>query len=343
MQTPSQRAEMPSTMSQAEILDYLYEHRLLSVKQAQLTPLAGGVSSDIMLVEEGTNKFVVKRSLEKLRVADDWHCSTARNITECEAIRYASRLFPANVPRILHADSERRLFVMEYFGSDFSPWKSQLLDGIVDLSIAEVIGKLLAKMHTASWRADDVRKRFDTGADFFALRIEPYLLTTGLRHPTLKQIYQNEADRIQSTALALVHGDWSAKNFLVSKDRVVILDWEAAWFGDPAFDAAFFLNLIYLKSLFRSDKFEKFMDLTRVFRTVYGRQMYRYDSQLESRILSLTLMLMLARIDGKSPVEYITSQADKDLVRSFTRKALLDEVDNWGEVDRRWQQSVKER
>jgi 5-methylthioribose kinase len=316
---------------------------LLCGNQAQLTPLAGGVSSDIMLVEEGARKSVLKRSLEKLRVEDDWRCSTARNITECEAIRYASGLFPDNLPRILHADSERRLFVMEYFGSEFSPWKSQLLDGIVDLNVAESIGTLLAKMHTASWRADDVRRRFDTGANFFALRIEPYLLTTSQHHPELKQIYQNEADRLQRTALALVHGDWSAKNFLVSKDRVVILDWEVAWFGDPAFDAAFFLTLVYLKSLFRSDKFEEFIDLTRVFRSVYGQQMYQHDSQLEQRIIRLTLMLMLARIDGKSPVEYITSEADKHLVRSFTRQALLDDLDNWGEVDRRWQQSVKER
>ena len=101
--------EMSRPMSHAEIVNYLYEHGLISGKQAQLTPLAGGVSSDIMLVEEGTTRFVLKRSLEKLRVSDDWHCSTARNVTECEAIRYARQLFPANVPRILHADSENRL------------------------------------------------------------------------------------------------------------------------------------------------------------------------------------------------------------------------------------------
>ena len=170
-------------MSHADIIDYLCEHGLISGIQARLTPLVGGVSSDIILVEDGTKRFVLKRSLEKLRVQDEWHCSTARNITECEAIRYASRLFPANVPRILHADSERRLFVMEYFGGEFSPWKTQLLDGIVDLRIADNIAELLAKMHAASWLAGDVQQRFDTGADFFALRVEPYLLTTGDRHP----------------------------------------------------------------------------------------------------------------------------------------------------------------
>ena len=301
---------MRATMSHAELIDYLRENGLLSGDQVRLTPIAGGVSSDIMLVEEDIKKFVLKRSLEKLRVDDDWHCSTARNITEYEAIRYASQLFPENVPRILHADPEHRLFVMEYFGCEFVPWKSQLLKGVVDLQVGEKIGKLLAEVHTASWLAADVRQRFDSWADFFALRVEPYLLTTGERHPELTQLFQNEADRILRTSLALVHGDWSAKNFLVSDSRVIILDWEAAWFGDPAFDAAFFLNLIYLKSLLHRRQLDQYFDLMRVFRSAYGRQVYQLDGQLERRILRLTLMLMLARIDGKH------SRRDSSVLRS---------------------------
>lgn len=328
-------------MNHDELVDYCRQHGLLTGNRARLTPLAGGVSSDIMLVEQDSRQFVLKRSLEKLRVEDDWRCSTARNISECEAIRYASRLFPENVPRILHADAEQRLFIMEYFGSEFTPWKTRLLKGDIDLQVGEKIGALLARLHGSSWLAPGLRKQFNTGADFFALRIEPYLLTTGQRHPQLKPLFQQEAERIQRTSLALVHGDWSAKNFLVSEDRLIILDWEVAWFGDPAFDAAFFLNLIYLKSLLNSGQLHQYFELMSVFRAAYGQQLYQLDEQLERRILRLTLMLMLARIDGKSRAEYITSDADKNLVRAFTRHALLDGIDCWQEVDRRWQQAVK--
>lgn len=329
---------MPPTMSHTQLIDYLREHGLLPGKHTRLTPLTGGVSSDIVLVEEGHTKCVLKRSLEKLRVADDWHCSTTRNITECEAICYASELFHDNVPRILHSDAENRLFVMEYFDNEYKPWKSQLLKGNIDLQVAEKIGTLLAELHASSWLAAEVRQRFDTGADFFALRIEPYLLTTGNRHPDLEQLFKDEADRLQSTALALVHGDWSSKNFLVSNQRVIILDWEVAWFGDPAFDAAFFLNLIYLKSLINRDQLDQYIDLMEVFRAAYGSRVYPLDDRLEQRIVRLTLMLMLARIDGKSRVDYITSEVHKDLVRSFTRQALLDDVDNWDEFDHRWRE-----
>jgi hypothetical protein len=185
----------------------------------------------------------------------------------------------------------------------------------------------------------DLCRRFDTGAEFFALRIEPYLLTTGRKHPRLQHFFQAEADRLQSTSLALVHGDWSAKNMLVSPDRLVILDWEVAWFGDPAFDSAFFLNLLYLKSLLNRRWAAQYVKLMQLFRETYRGHMAHFDAELDRRIVHLTLLLMLARIDGKSPVEYITMEADKDFVRTFVGQMLIDEVDNFDEVDLRWRKA----
>jgi len=330
-------------MNHDQLIVYLKEIGLLEGESVNLTPLTGGVSSDIMLVEGSDRKFVLKQSLEKLRVTDDWHCSTERNITEHEAIRYAATLFPESVPQILHTNSKHRLFVMEYFNDEYSPWKTHLLSGWIDLRVGRKIGELLARLHSASWLSLEVQQRFSTDANFFALRVEPYLLTTGRRHNNLTSLFEDEAERIQQTPLALVHGDWSAKNFLVSQDRVVILDWEAACFGDPAFDAAFFLNLVYLKSLLHPGRMDAYLELMREFRSAYGEQAYKLDAQLEKRIVKLTLMLMLARIDGKSKVEYITSSADKDLVRSFTGRLLLDGVDNWNDLDRHWRKLTATR
>jgi len=327
-------------MDDIALIDYLGKRGLLSDEQVRLTPLAGGVSSDVLLVESGSERFVVKRSLEKLRVKDDWQCNTARNITEVEAIRYAGGLFPESVPRILHADAENRLFVMEYFGSDFSPWKQQLLEGIIDIGLAQRAATLLATLHTTSWLNADVQRKFDTGDDFFALRIEPYLLTTGQRHPDLQPLFQEEATRLQQSALALVHGDWSAKNILVSRDRLVVLDWEVAWFGDPAFDSAFFLNLVYLKSLRNRRQMSEYLRLMQAFRLAYCCRMPHFNEELGRRIVRLTLMLMLARIDGKSPAEYITSQQDKDFVRNFVRQLLNEGIDTSDQLDCRWRNAL---
>jgi aminoglycoside phosphotransferase (APT) family kinase protein len=337
---PNKDAETIDELNGPKLISYLKRQGLVLGAQVSLVPLEGGVSSDIMVVQSDVERLVVKRSLGRLKVSDEWLCDTKRNATEVEAIRYASRFFPDAVPRVIFADPVQRLFVMEHFGPAFVPWKSQLLAGQVDLGIARATARLLATLHRSSWRDEEAAAAFDTGAVFYALRIEPYLLTTGLRHPDLGTLFREEAERLAATSLALVHGDWSSKNMLISAERAIILDWEAAWFGDPAFDAAFFLNLIYLKLLHNRHHAAPYFELLDVFRKEYGSGVYGLDRDLEGRILRLTLMLLLARIDGKSPAEYITSPTDKDLVRTFVRRALLDEVDEWKDVDSRWKTAV---
>jgi hypothetical protein len=62
----------------------------------------------------------------------------------------------------------------------------------------------------------------------------------------------------------------------------------------------------------------------------------RFDENLSSRIGRLLLMLMLARMDGKSPVEYIVEERKKELVRDFAGRmlpanafAMEEMTDNW--------------
>jgi hypothetical protein len=76
------------------------------------------------------------------------------------------------------------------------------------------------------------------------------------------------------------------------------------------------------------------------FRDAYCGHMAHFDFELARRIVYLTLLLMLARIDGKSPAEYITLEADKDLVRTFVGEMLKDGVDNFDEVDIRWRKAL---
>ena len=61
-----------------------------------------------------------------------------------------------------------------------------------------------------------------------------------------------------------------------------------------------------------------------------------YTLDLSSRIGRLLLMLMLARIDGKSPVEYIVEEQKKECVRQFVGRllpahafAMEEIIDNW--------------
>jgi aminoglycoside phosphotransferase (APT) family kinase protein len=283
---------------------------------------------------------VVKRALEKLRVKDDWFADTVRNRYEQAYMRYANEIVPGSVPRILHADHDRNFFAMEYLGAGWTNWKTELLAGRIEARYGRIAGETLGAIHQASWDESALREAFATTGNFIKLRIEPYLLTTGARNPTLETHFKAEARRLASVSLALVHGDFSPKNIMLhpSSARMMILDCEVAWFGDPAFDVAFFANHLLLKALHRPADKEGHLSIMTSFLKAYRIGLGRYWSKaLETRATRLLLMLLLARVDGKSPVEYLLDKPGKlGLVREFVTRELPRPPDTFATLAAKW-------
>ena len=312
-------------MKTDELIDLLRDAGLVDGADISVTPLTGGVSSDIRLVSTPDRSFVVKRALDKLRVQDDWYADVSRNDYEQAYLRYVGGIIPEAVPSILYSDPAAGLFVMEYLGDGYDNWKTCLLAGDVDPAYADEAGRVLGRIHRASWGDESAEAVFDSTDNFYQLRLDPYLLTTASRHPELAAYLVAESERIQATRICLVHGDYSPKNMLVREGRLVLLDCEVAWYGEPAFDAAFLLNHFVLKSLYFFQNPEPYLELvTRFWRTYAETLGEPYIDGLEARVVRLLPMLMLARIDGKSPAEYITDPQKKELVRSFVAEVLPD-------------------
>ncbi|MEX0769942.1 MAG: aminoglycoside phosphotransferase family protein [Balneolaceae bacterium] len=323
------------------ITTLLLEKGLFKNKNIEYIPLRGGVSSDIFLVTDGNQKFVVKQALSKLQVEDDWYADPSRNQTEQKFIRYISRYLPENVPRILYSDASNGFFVMEFLGPVFQNWKEQLLQGKVVKETVKKAAELLSILHLRSWQNKVAEQEFDTTSNFKSLRIEPYLITTGNRHPGLKKQFYAEALRLETQRTALVHGDFSPKNMMVSPDRLVLLDHEVAWYGDPAFDVAFFLNHLYLKQLYHVRSPQSMPDLARIaWDNYYENLGPSYAEELETGISRLLLMLMLARVDGKSPVEYL-DEIQKEFIRSFVYPMLTREAFNLADIRSNWNSQLE--
>lgn len=292
-------------MSPADLVARLQAAGLVD-GEARVTPLTGGVSSDIVLVESPSGQLVVKTALAKLRVRDDWFADVSRNRVEQNFFEYAAPIIPESVPRILGGGDG--WFAMEYLG-EMPNWKSELLVGDADQSSAMLAGDVLGRLHAASWLDAMAGRRFETLPNFHALRIEPYLLTTAARVPEVGGLLRDEAARLAETRLALVHGDFSPKNLLVGQGRLIVLDAECAWFGDPAFDTAFLLSHLLLKALLHG----QVIQLVPRFWSAYNA---RCGHDLEQRSVKLLLCLLLARVHGKSPVEYL-GDSQRDHVTRF--------------------------
>jgi len=307
----------------ATLLSALRAAGLITGPQPRLLPLTGGVSSDIFLVEDGARRLVVKRALPQLRVKDDWFADVGRNRVEQAFLAYAARFMPESVPEVLHADPGAGWFAMEFLGGELRNWKADLLSGRAEADVARRAGATLGRLHATSWGDPAAREAFATLVDFTALRIEPYLLSTAARVPAVGGILRAEAARLAATQLALVHGDYSPKNLLVAPGRLVVLDAETAWFGDPAFDAAFLLNHLLLKALHHAAAPEPLLALAAEAWQGYASALGpRADAELESRTAKLVLCLMLARVHGKSPAEYLTRDAQRAAVTDFAGRHL---------------------
>ena len=283
------------------------------------------MSSEIFRVDDGGDSFVVKRALPKLRVKDDWLADVGRNRYEQLYIEYVARFLPQAVPSLRPGPNDRGYFAMEFLGSEFCSWKQMLLRGQARIEDAVAAATLLGTIHAHSASDSDAERQFDTTANFIQLRVDPYLLTTGRRHPELQPLFDAEAERLASTRQCLVHGDFSPKNLMVSSTRVVLLDCEVAWYGDPAFDLAFLLTHLLLKGLYHAPRQIAFEEMSLAFWQRYVEVAgHAIDAQaLEPRVARLLLMLLLARIDGKSPIEYVTNPKQADWVRQFARTGIL--------------------
>jgi len=301
------------------------------------TALTGGVSSDIWKVELRSGPVCVKRALPRLRVAQLWEAPVERNRYEWRWMQAAARIAPGSAPRVL-AHDEAGLFAMEYLdGARYPLWKSELREGRADPGFARAVGVRLARIHAATAGDATVASQFPTDAGFHAIRLEPYLLATARRHPQLATALRALAERTAGTRAALVHGDVSPKNILVGPQGPVFLDAECAWYGDPAFDLAFCLNHLLLKCLWVPQAAPRFLQCFDALASAYLAE--RVPPGVESRAASLLPGLLLARIDGKSPVEYVTGEAQKDRVRRVARTLLLAPPATLAEVRRAWQES----
>lgn len=315
---------------------------LLNASRYQCQPLTGGVSSEIYLVYDETRSLVVKKSLSRLKVRDHWEADVNRNRVEQDFILYLRNQLPDSLPEIVCSDREHNFFVMEYLGDSCKNWKDQLLRGDFNPKTAGAAAHLLATIHTYSHEDHGAKEIFDTNTNFMKLRIAPYLLKSAEHNPALKEVIYAESERLRHHMECLVHGDFSPKNILVGSGRLVLLDHEVAWYGDPAFDVAFMLTHLHLKQLVHHATFAQLPDLPGIFWEHYFERYTHRAAALKNRTNKLWLLILLARVDGKSPVEYLENEPGKQkVIRSFVHEAFNSGILGRKELTLLWQQHLK--
>lgn len=305
--------------------------------EAVAVPLAGGVSNlALVIATHNGARFVLKQSRERLRTKAAWYGRLDRILIERDALLHlASVLPPGSVPSVLLSDPSNYILAMSHAPEGSVVWKERLLAGDTGLEPARAAGAALGMMHSSPLPQPEIAARLGDLQVFDQLRIDPY-------YRTIMRMYVDIHDRLQDLISSLesahpprfVHADFSPKNILVHSGGLFIVDFETAHLGDPAFDVGFFGSHLVLKAFRAAPEHEPYLALLETFLASYRAATAGLGAEAEA-VLSRALVHLpactLARIDGKSPVEYL-SPAQQARVRDFAVDALYENPQTWAEA-----------
>jgi len=314
-------------------------------EELAIETLSGGVSCDVYKVTTARRTLCLKRALPKLRVEADWRAPAERSHAEVAWFKLVGGIERRWVPAVLGEDRSRHAFAMSWFPPETYPvWKGELAAGRADASFAAAVGQALARIHGETAGEDDIAHHFANAAHFHALRVEPYLLHTATADPDVAPQLRAIAKALTATKIALMHGDVSPKNILKGPEGPVFLDAETCCYGDPAFDLAFCLNHLLLKALWHPAHAEAYAAcFTALMDAYFARSLWEARPGLERRTSALLAALLLARVDGKSPAEYLTSERKKAFVRRQAKQFLAEGTGHLPEILARWTEALPSR
>ncbi|MEU2002614.1 phosphotransferase family protein [Rhodococcus sp. NPDC019627] len=308
-----------------DLTDAVTEHlrgRGLATAGADLTvhSLTGGVSNDVVAVTGDGVDVVVKRALSRLRVQQEWAADVGRLTTEGLALRLAATIAPDSVPPVL--DLSDGFLVIGRAPDHWHTWKTDLMAGVIDVHVAGRLGEILAQLQRSTAdRLPELADEFGSRTAFEQLRVDPFHRQIRGRHPDLVPQIDRTIAVMAEAGPCLVHGDYSPKNVLVgdSDAEMWVIDWEVAHLGDPTFDPAWIVGHLLLKSIRRPD----YADLYRAAAATFLDAWNAADPELGSQLIRQTGALVLARVDGRSPVDYLDDPG-RAAARSLGRRLLGD-------------------
>ncbi|MCS3844071.1 phosphotransferase family protein [Microbacterium sp. AK031] len=311
-------------LDEQSVVPYLAGRGVVDGTRATAQLLGGGVSNVVLAVTDRSRRLVLKQARAKLAVAEAWFAPRERVLREAEGLRVLSGIDPDAAPAVVDLDSEALTMTMEQAPDDWTDWKTRLLAGDVDPAIAAQLGGSLSRMHQATRGGSGLSAELVADVETFdVLRIEPYHRTAARRNPDLATAIDDVVERMRDTRQCLVHGDFSPKNILVGDGGAWIIDFEVAHLGDPSFDVAFLETHLLLKTIHAPERRDAFAEASRAFLDAYTRDTPIPDAAHLSRQIGC---LLLARVDGKSPAEYLRAPEQRR-AHELGRTLLLEAPD----------------
>ncbi len=310
-----------------ELLNYLRNgERIGENTKVHISQLTGGISNRTVLLNfDDGSSWVMKQALDKLRVDGDWFCSPERIFYEAEAMRWLEQYVAGNSPRLIFEDQSEYVLAMEAVQPPFENLKTLLINSPPKSSYFSLAGKLLGQIHLqGSKKENHIPHLFKDTHFFQSLRIEPYYLETIKKIEKTRRFFETLIDDTNKDHFTVVHGDFSPKNILVKRDKLILLDHEVTHFGDGTFDLGFFIAHLLSKANHLPEYRSEFISGVLIFIEAYLDQTKVMTKYREQRTVRHSIGCFLARVCGLSQLEYLSEQ--QRLRQEFIAMRLLSDI-----------------
>jgi 5-methylthioribose kinase len=310
-------------LNEVTVIEYLIDKGLFTAAETiKIEILTGGVSNTVLAISTETQNLVLKQALPELKVAELWEADPRRAIVEADALKLFHSLNPEIVPKLVFVDPIRFVVIMERVPLSSRVWKADLLDGIYRPKVARTLGATLAQWHNFGTLNHAAHEKFLEDTLFDQLRIDPFYRFVAAKNVNLQEPILQLIAELENDKSTIVHGDFSPKNFMVTDDdHVYVLDFEVMHVGNPVFDLAFLMAHLLCKFFHAANDVaaNEIRDIARTFLDAY----LEHNQIAESLILH-TALITLARVEGKSPVNYL-NQNEQEKIQLLTKEVLLNQ------------------
>jgi 5-methylthioribose kinase len=310
-------------LTEDTVVAYLFEKGIFARdEEITVEVLTGGVSNTVLAISTASKNLVLKQALPALKVAELWEADPRRAIVEADALELFHSLNPEIVPKLVFVDPIRFVVIMERVSLTSRVWKSDLLEGIYRTQVARTLGATLSQWHNYGVSNPAAHKKFMEDTLFDQLRIDPFYRFVAAKNLDLQDSIRSLIAELENNISTIVHGDFSPKNFMVTDDdHVYVLDFEVMHVGNPVFDLAFILAHLLCK-FFHAPNASEAAELSNIAKTFLDA--YLEQSQISETLVLHTALIALARVEGKSPVNYL-SKSEQEKIQLLTKKVLLDQ------------------
>lgn len=307
-------------LNPSTVVEYLTSKNVIQKNDnPQVEVLTGGVSNVVIAITTANQKLVLKQALAELAVSEKWEADQRRAIVEANAIELFNKLTPNQVPKLIFLDPDRFILVLERVPVGSTVWKSDLLAGVINPDIGLKLGATLASWHNYGEKSAEAKLKFMEDSLFEQLRIDPFYRFVATKNPQIEVPIRKLINELEGDKTTVVHGDFSPKNIMVAtNDDIYILDFEVTHAGNPVFDLAF-LTAHLLCKFFRTDDrlHAKLLANT----AISFMKEYQTLRRISPSVTRHAALIALARVEGKSPVNYLSTDAQQKL-QVFTKDVL---------------------